>query len=248
MNLQKEKLADAVKKHPSLLNFLDRLGIKLGFGDASIDEVCRNNTIPIPFFIELMQLIIKRYEFNPNYIKEFEPKLTVSYLENSHKSFINDYLNDFEIIINELSHLEIERHQECLLLERYFKIYRSEFEEHLQYEDNIIFPYILALESSIVSNNYDYTIFDKIQNNPITNYMKNHSSLDDKLNDLKSLIIMFFKPFRAEKLVRKLLKLMFELDEDLKLHELIENKILFPQAKQMEEKILQQIIEINRKL
>lgn len=247
MNLYNEKLADAVKKHPNLLNFLDRLEIKLGFGDSSIEEVCRNNSIPIAFFIELMQLIIKRYEFNPNYTKDFEPKLTVRYLENSHKSFLNDYLNDFDLIINELFKIEKERQQECLLLERYFKIYRTEFESHLQYEDNVIFPYILALESSISTNNFDYIIFDKIQNNPITNYMKNHSSLDDKLNDLKSLIIMFFKPFGSEKLVRRLLKLMFELDEDLKLHELIENKILFPQAKQMEETILQQIIALNRK-
>lgn len=241
MKIQEEKLGDIVKYHPQLLNFLDRLDIQLGFGDKTIDDICREYHIASDFFIELLQLIIKKYDFNPNYIEEFEPKLTIKYLFKSHKSFLNDYISDLEIIIENLKNEEINREKDCNLLIKFFNDYKVEFCEHLNYEDNVIYPYILELEKAISDIKPEKSIVDRIKHNPMKNYIKKHGSLDEKLNDLKSLIIKFFKPFKSAKNIRLLIKLLYELEEDLHLHELIENKILFPQAKKMEEIILQKL-------
>lgn len=246
MKIHDEKLGDIVKNHPQLLNFLDRLEIQLGFGEKTIEDICKEKQISSVFFVELMQLITKKYDLNPNYIEDFELKLTIKYLVKSHHSFLNDYIFDLEILINKLQKDEVGREKDCILLIKFFNNYKSEICEHLNYEDNVIYPYILDLEKSISDNKYDNSILDRIKLNPIRNYIKKHDSLDDKLNDLKNLIIKFFKPFNSTKNIRILIKLMFELEEDLKLHELIENKILFPQAKKMEDLILHKYE--NRKL
>lgn len=238
MKIQEERLAEIVKNNPQLLNFLDRLDIPLGFGDKTIEEVCRKYQIQVPFFVELMQLLIKKYEFNPLYIDEFEPKLTIKYLRNSHNSYLKDYLPDIDSIIKKLKATEPNRANDCNILMNYFRDYRTECVKHLQREDNIIFPYILQLENAVSEGNCSDELMDQINKYPIRNYVREHDSLNEMLNDLKFLIIKYFKPFDDAKAVRSLVKILYDLDEDLHLHELIENHILFPQAQKMEEQIL----------
>lgn len=246
MKIQDERLVDVVKDNPILLNFLERLDIQLGFGDKTIEQICKSNHIEIPFFVEMLQLILKKYEFNPRYIDEFEPKLTVKYLRNSHKSFLNDYLTEIEVNIESLKKYEKNRKKDCYLMMNYFQDYKTEFIKHLKYEDNTIFPYILELEKSLSEKKPQTEIILKIKKYPIANYMRIHDSLNEKLNDLKYLIIKYFKPFKYTKIVRTLIMILYELESDLEIHELIENQILFPQTKKMEEVVLKKA-SINRK-
>lgn len=243
MKIHEERLGDIVKIYPQLLTFLARFNIQLGFGEKTISEICFEHKISLNFFIELMLLIIKKYDFHPNYIEKFEPKLTINYLIKSHKSFLNEYIIDIENIIQELKKEELTREEDCKLLQKFFEQYKIEVIEHLDNEDKLIFPYILKLEEIIEFNTIDTAIIDIIQKNPIKKYIKKHHSLDEKLNDLKNLIIMFFKPFNSTRKIRLLIKLLYELEEELKLHELIENKVLFPLTQRMEDKILHVLIQ-----
>lgn len=237
MNIYEENLGNIVKYYPQLLIFLDRLGIKLGFGEKTAQEICRDYDISFKFFMELMQLIIKKYDFNIDYIDDFETKSTIKYLEMSHKSFLTESIPDIEIVIQNLKFEETHRETDCNLLLRYFEQYKAEVIEHLNYEDQYIYPYILNIEAALLSNKF-HDVINDVMHNSISLYIKKHNSLDEKLNDLKNLIIKFFKPFESTKRVRMLLKLLYELEEDLKLHELIENKILFPRVQKMEYAIL----------
>ena len=243
MNVFDTKLADHVKEHASLLNFLDRLDIALGIGDKTVREICEEYDIDIYFFSELLQLITKKNEFNPRYIHKFNINHTVKYLRNSHHSYQTAYLPDLKSYIDKLENLEEGRKKDCELLNKYFSDYRREFLEHLEYEDGNIFPYILELERSYTSGDPDSSLLKRVRENPISNYVKKHSSLDEQLSDLKNLLIKYFKPFEHASVVRSLLKVLYELENDLKLHELIENQVLFPQVKIIEEKLIKNKIE-----
>lgn len=236
--MKEKKLADFVKNDPTVLDFLNRLEIPLGFGDKTVGQICEEYNIDYYFFSELIQLIMKKYEFNPKYIDKFEIKLTVKYLRNSHKSYLTDYLQKIEKDIEQLSLLEYDRKKDCDVLNNYFLEYKLEFNNHLLYEDDDIFPYILELEKAYHSGKPSNELLQRIKGNKIINYVKKHDSLDEKLNDLKNLLIKYFKPFRERFLVISLLKTMYELEEDLKLHDLIENQILFMQAKKIEDNII----------
>ncbi len=229
MNIEHNKLADYVKDYPALLNFLERVGIKLGFRDKSIKQVCEENNLDLPFIIDLMMLIINRDEFNPNFLDNYKIDHTVNYLRNSHKSYVFDYIPEIESLINELSKFEIQREKDCKLLMMYFKDYKDEFVKHINYEDTVIFPYIIEIANS----NFEEKSKNS-GNKSVTEYMLNHDNLDEKLEDLKNLLIRYFKPFENTKVIRSIIKLLFEMEEDLIIHELIENKILFPKAQNIE--------------
>ncbi len=238
MEIEAQKLADYVNEHPQLLNFLERLEIKLGFGDKTIKQVCDENKIPVLFFVELMLLIIRKYEFNPKYINEFQPRHTIGYLRNSHRSYTEEYLFELESLIGSLKKTEKARVADCNLLAKYFNDYKDEFLKHIQYEDRNVFPCIIELEKVFAAGSSNIEASVKKIKFRIHDYINIHDSLDEKLNDLKNLIIKYFRPFSDTKTVRGLLKLLFELEEDLQLHELIENHILFPQAKIMEDNLI----------
>jgi regulator of cell morphogenesis and NO signaling len=236
VKIRELKLGELVAKYPQALNFLDRMQIDLGFGDLSADEICATKDINSIFFFELLQLLIKKHDFNPKYINAFQPKLTIKYLQNSYKSYIEENLPLVENLINDLGQKEPERDKDCRILQKYFADYKKEFIAQLDYEESKIFPYILKLEIMIdteFSNSKEF-----IENNSIEYYIKKHNSLNEKLNDLKSLLIKYFKPFKSSKTIRDLLKALYELEEDLTYRELIEAHILFPQVRKLEEVVL----------
>lgn len=106
MTVEENKLADYVKDYPALLNFLERVGIKLGFRDKSIKQICQELDLDIPFVIDLMMLIINREDFNPNYLDNYKIDHTINYLRNSHRSYVFDYIPEIESLIQQLSEVE----------------------------------------------------------------------------------------------------------------------------------------------
>lgn len=235
MGITNNILADFIKRYPNLLNFLDRLEIPLGLKDKTIKDICKEYNFDIGYFLDLMFLIINRDLFNSQNIENYSITSTIMYLRNSHKSYINEYLPEMEQLINKLSQLETNRQNDCNLLKRYFKEYSDEFINHLNYEDQLIFPYINRLEMIEKDKTVDLADFTSLS---IEKYMEVHENLDEKIQDLKNLLIKYFKPFDNEKIIYKIIKLLFEMEEDLIIHELIENKILFPKAKILENKYL----------
>ncbi len=221
MKIEDNRLADYVRDYPALLNFLDRLGIKLGFRDKSIKQVCLEYNLDVKFVIDLMMLIINREEFNPHYLANYSIGNTIYYLKNSHKSYQYDYIPTIETLINKLTELESDRELDCKLLMMYFKDYKDEFIKHINYEDAVIFPYIIDVANMKGDINTEMEI-------AVSEYMQNHDNLDEKLVDLKNLLIRYFQPFEHSIIIRKIINALFEMEEDLQIHELIENKILFP--------------------
>ncbi len=231
------KLADFVKKYPKLLDFLDRLNIDLGFGDKTVSEICTEYKIDKYFFIELMHLISSKNKFKPQYIDKFDIKQTISYLQQSHYSFLNEYLPRINYFITEIKKNEQSRIKDIEVLEKYMSDYIEEVKIHLSSEDNDIFPYIIDLLDAVNSKNVSEELQKRLKKYPIYDFMKIHDALYEKLDDLKNLLIKYFKPFQNNIYEKLLLKTIYELDEDIKLHDMIENIILYPQAEILEKRI-----------
>ena len=235
---KKSKLAELVNKNVHLLPYLRRMGLKLGFGDKTIEDICNENNINIEFFIELMQLIIKKNAFNPKYINNFETILTIEFLRKSHNSYINESLPKINQLIKNLQEKESLRIEDTKVMMKFFSIYEKDFHSHINYEDTIIFPYILKIENNFKNRESGSEIMTLIKENTIRNYIRQHESLNEQLNDLKNLLIKYFHPFDDVLLTQSLIYALYDLENDLMYHELIENQILFPQVNKMEQYLL----------
>lgn len=70
----------------------------------------------------------------------------------------------------------------------------------------------------------------------ISQFEKNHSNIEEKLNDLKNIIIKYLPDTGSPELLNTLLFDLFELEDDFRKHTLIEDKILVPLVEQFEQK------------
>ncbi len=119
--------------------------------------------------------------------------------------------------------------KELKLLEKFFNEYFTEVREHLDYEDNVAFPYFIKLLQNIDDG-------DTPQEYSSIEYSEHHTDIELKLHDLKNLLLKYVKIDNDLDLRRKLFFALYELEYDLFVHSLIEESILIPSGVNIEKK------------
>ena len=111
-------------------------------------------------------------------------------------------------------------------LKQFYQVYQNEVLNHFKYEEEVAFPYIKQLSEGIKNDRYNIGQFEK-----------NHSDIDEKLNDLKNIMIKYLPGNSPSGQLNALLIELFELEDDFLKHTLIENKILVPLVAQLEQQV-----------
>ncbi|WP_297091851.1 hemerythrin domain-containing protein [uncultured Draconibacterium sp.] len=231
MSLKHEKIGYGIKvskllfTYPQLILVLERFGIKLGVHEKTVEELCAEYQISTKVFLMVANLNI---DSSYNYQLEFdvnEVKQIVQYLMQSHTYYADEVFP--EIIQNIHLMSEDSQKPEMQLVERFFNEYKNEVDQHFDYENNTVFPYILNLLEASAKNNYS-----------VIDYREHHDDIQEKLDDVKRLLIEHLPQKSNSKLRRKILFALFDLDADLQIHSKIENEILIPQVEQLEKQNL----------
>ena len=174
------KVADLITADHTLLSILRRFGVCLGFGEATIEEICTRYNISTTLFLEICNIYSFRHHkphieaLKPNDIKNI-----TTYLQVSHK-----YYNEvcFPAIHNSIHNLVKELDTvNRQLIDKFYDDYDCEVKNHFKYEEEHVFPYIEALR-----NGRHETLDEKFH---IRNFEESHSNIGEKLNDLKNIII-----------------------------------------------------------
>ena len=213
----KTKMAEIITDY-SLLTIIDRLNIKLGFGDASIDEICRRHNLSTDLFL----MICRVYAFGgfapdiSNLTKGDIPKL-IGYLQRTHKYWIESFFPNLHTNIHKM--LESCDERSAKILNKFYDDYDDEIQKHLDYEENTVFPYIISLGEG------KKDVANKFR---IKDFEENHSNIEEKLHDLKNIVIKYLPESASQQSRINVLNEIFKIENDLCKHSVIENKILIP--------------------
>jgi len=231
-------MADVVHLNYLLVPVMNRFGIKLGFGDQSIDEVCEKQNINVEFFLEIINASHDKNYFPKKQLKGFPIKLIVDYLRTSHYDYTRQKLPFIAKNISDLTSSQQSAQTTLLLLQTFFNEYQKDLLTHTGYEDKMIFPYVLEVEKAFLEKKADSELLLKIKDHFINKYAANHTNLENKLYDLKNLIIKYLTPIGNSVLYDSVLFELFKLENDLHEHARIEDKVLFPRILAMEKEIV----------
>lgn len=223
----KNKMSHMILNDSTLLDILRRFNIPLGFGDRNVEEVCRLHSVNPRFFLIIAN--INSFSAYLPTVKELNlitAEELINYLKRSHHNYINRRI---KVIEEKLLNISESAHGcDFKLILKFFRNYKAEVIKHFDYEENVVFPYINSL------------LGKQTQAEPysIEQYEDNHSNIDDKLSDLKNIIIKYlpYGEMTPDDLsaVNDLLKDIFTFEEDLAKHTRIENKVLIPMVHRME--------------
>ena len=236
----KTKMAEVIHLDYRLIPIIGRFGIDFGFGNKTVSEVCSDHEINVWFFLEIINSYHNPEYFPKKQLQNFNAQLIIRYLSSTHAYYLNTKVPEIESYIDEMEKKASKENQKNIkLLNDFFKGYKTELKKHLDREDQIIFPYIISLENSLLENSFDQDLIDMVKHEPIENYEQSHDNVELKLSDLKNLIIRYLPPVLCKELCQKLLIELFRLEADLENHGRIEDKVLVPKVKLLEQKILE---------
>jgi len=225
------KISELVLSNPYSMLMLEHFGIELPLQERIIKDECEDRNINISLFLALANL----YNGYPNSFTESfshnDINTIINYLKNSHLYYSDEIYPKLTGIIRQLN--KKGNNKELEMVEKFFNEYFDEVIEHLKYENEIVFPYILSLFKSVSDEN---GMFNP-KHYSVGEYKEHHNDIEEKLDDLVNLLIKYLPATIDQQMRRELLFSLFLLDHDLKIHSQIEDFILIPLVSQMEKKL-----------
>jgi regulator of cell morphogenesis and NO signaling len=124
------------------------------------------------------------------------------------------------------------------LIQNFFREYSKELKDHIEKEEKNVHPYILAIDEAFKNHSLSSGIIARVKKDSIKKYADDHDNVEDKLFDLKNLIIRYLPPADDYTLSNAILYDLFRLERDLNDHARIEEKVLVPKVELLEKQIL----------
>ena len=232
-------MADIIHHNYLLLPILNRFDIQLGFGDKTVRELCDEKRINCDFFLAIVNSFHDHDYFPQGKFLEFPLSLIIDYIKKSHEYYLEIKVPQIEVLIKELGRKAARSQKKQLqLLERFFLEYKRELIEHIEDEEDNIYPYVLSLGEAFGSNTIKEEHVKLVHDHPIDAYAQKHTDIEEKLYDLKNIIIKYLSPAIDHTISNSLLTEIFRLERDLNDHARIENKVMVPKVQLIEQEIL----------
>lgn len=214
-------MSDLIIENPTLLLMMEHFELDFVVHNKTVAQVCCENRISLEVFIAFSNLY---NGFNPSGNENYtlnDISTIIRFLKNSHTYYKQDKYPEIQSFIKQL-YLKNDT-DEIKLIEKFFNEYYEEVSEHLDYEEEVAFPYFCELIKQ--ENNRNRTGEYRFS---VKEYREHHSDIESKLIDLKNLLLKHISLKNDHVLRRKLLFSLFELESDLNIHSLIEEMILIP--------------------
>ena len=205
------KIYELIDAAPMLLSLFSRLNIHLPFGDISIAEMCRRDGYNPQLFIMLcaMHIDLRHRPADEEITPEMLPEV-IAYLRASHRYYAEQMLphtaRHLEEILSYCDNLS-ER-----VLRGFYDDYTRYIKSHFEEEEREIFTLMERGEQ-----NANFSLFDMP-----------HADIDDRSNDIASLIVKSLPEAAPTPLRCAMLKDVYELRDDLRRHSNIETYLLRP--------------------
>jgi regulator of cell morphogenesis and NO signaling len=232
------KMADVIHMNYFTLSVLNRFGIELGFGDKSVEDVCRKYKVDPDFFLEIVNTFANKDYFPKKHLQTFSVSLITDYLKKTHHYYHKVKVPEIELLIENMVEGCYTQKDNMVLLRKFFNDYKNELLNHTQREEEIVFPYALAIENAFHNKNPDESVLHLMETYSIEVFENEHDNIEEKLFDLKNIIIKYLPAPKDQKLCTKLLHELFNLEQDLNDHSRIEEKVLVPKIREMEKFIV----------
>lgn len=224
-----DRLWDLIDDNSGILLAISRFGIPLGFGNATVQEVCAANNVHCPTFLAVANYLSAK-EFRSDNV---ELSSLMEYLRGSHTYFLDFLLPSIRRKLIEAINYGNSDNEVSMLLLKFFDSYVDEIRNHMTYEDTTVFKYINGLMEGRDTASND------IPNGLFTD---RHDDVAKKLKELKDIIVRYY-PQRNSDLINSALHDIINCEMEILDHCGIEDNLFEPAVKALENTIGERRVE-----
>ena len=226
-----DRMISIIQDNYGILLCLGSFGINLGFGNKTVRELCEDQGVDTFTFLAVVNFTINGY-LGPDDVGRLSIPTLMQYLRASHEYYLG-----FELpfIRKELCEAIDETDNMAKLIVRLYDEYAHSILLHMKYEEKTVFPYVESLLDGKTMDNYD-----------IETFSKHHGQTDQKLRELKNIIIKYLPTdgLRNNQLSATLYDI-YNCELWLAQHAEVEDHIFIPAIRNLEKKIHQDGITVK---
>lgn len=223
-----DKMSDIICDNYRLLQVMSRFGLPLGFGDHSVEEVCKTHQVDCQTFLTVLNFINKGQLRASVPQEDLSVQALMDYLKNAHHYFLDFQLPTIRRKLIEAIDCSTDSEVTILIL-KFFDGYVQEVRNHMDYEDMHVFTYVEKLLKGKKDETYDINMF-----------VRHHDHIDEKLTELKNSIIKYYPAHQNAYRMNSVLFDIFNCEQDLALHTDVEDRLFVPVVLQLEEDVKNQ--------
>ena len=218
-----DKLRNLVRDNSSLLMVMSRFGISSGFGEKTVEEVCRMHGVDVATFLSVANLISGKEK---DY-KSLSLSSLIGYLRRAHTYFLDYNLPTIRRRLIEALDCSGSDDVAFLIL-KFYDEYVTEVRKHMEYENTVVFAYVDELLQNRLDSSFSIDVFGG-----------KHNHIDIKLKELKDIVISYY-PNKCNDMLNSVLFDIINCEQDLASHCNVEDMLFVPAVAELERRVREQ--------
>lgn len=218
-------LCEIIAHEPSVIPVINRFGILLGTGDATIANICDRYSLDVEFFLTILNTFINEEYFPERILKSFCASTIIEYLQKTNDYHLRVQLPNIDRHFGLLIDRSPSDNNLAVIQQFYFEL-RQELSTRINNDTISWFPTILELER-------EQTTRPDIETT--ASYREDSDPIEDKLHDLKNMFIIHLSGNYDMNLCYGVIVAIMALEKDIKQNNRIRNRILSPIARAMKQ-------------
>lgn len=203
-------------------------------GHKTVQQACAEKGIDVTSIEQELQQTVKAPGTSRALpYNEWNPDFLADYIVNTHHSYLRKNLPDIRAYAKKVMQVHGGRHPELVKVHSLVEAVGTELLEHMQKEEQDLFPIIKQLVASKNSGTKPHFAAGTLKNT-IDEMEKEHTSVGDNFHELRHLTNDYMLPEDACASYSLLFRMLDEAEDDVHVHIHLENNILFPKALQLE--------------
>lgn len=218
-NMKVSELADC---NCRLLLVLSRLGVSGSFGEKTVAELCSREGLDTETVLLICRVYSSAgYRPAPKEVRRCRVEDVLRYVRRSHDFYLRNAIESISASVEKL--IEPCQKVRQQVVKDFFSGYKDELLRHFAFEEEEVIPYVEGLLEGRRDSGFSIRYFEE-----------HHTNIDEKLSDLKN-IVMKSLPHECDDVLRlNLLQDLYALQADLRSHTCIEDHILVPMVRILE--------------
>ncbi|MFI5069894.1 MAG: iron-sulfur cluster repair di-iron protein [Terriglobales bacterium] len=240
MNFDDEtKVKDIALSNPAARQILEDAGLDYCCGGGkSLHEACLQADVPA-------EEILTRLRENSKHVDPDGASWTLAplrdlirHIRDRHHRYVRESIARVQPLLEKVETKHGKSHAEIADIRRLFTEVGREMIMHMQKEEQILFPYIDALEKAISAHGSVERPFFQTVRNPIHAMMNEHDAAGELVKQIRKASLEYTTPADACTSYKALYQAWREFEADLHQHVHLENNILFPRSVEMEAAVI----------
>lgn len=216
------RAADVVMARTAAAKVFMLLDIGLGLGERTLADVARQHEFDTDALLDILRVTLDTEPGRPASSRTFIGSV-LRFLRQSHLHFRSARIPALRAAIMGLEEGLPDRYG--AMLSRFFDSYINDVDEHFRFEELTVFPYIEGLLGGQAGSTFS-----------ISSFSTNHTNIEQKLHDLKSILVKHLPLDGISPLCLGVLVQLSDLEADLNAHAAIEDAVLTPAVALLEQK------------